>query len=44
MRFFAKEYDERDGFESELNYQHFLCDDPVVIAQRDGSFLRGSVS
>ncbi len=40
MRFFAKEYDEPEGFEKELNYKHFLCDDPVVIQQRDGSFLR----
>ena len=40
MRLFAKEYDERPGFEEELNYRYFLCDDPVVIQQRDLSFLR----
>src|SRR5215471_9033442 len=40
MKLFTKEYDERDGFENELNYDRFLCDDPVVTQQLDRSYVR----
>ncbi len=37
---FRTEFREPEGFERELNYERFVCDDPVVIQQRDWSFLR----